>query len=82
MADFSVKSAIFGRPGPELGAAASTALARIGSEMAELLMNSATVELGRMPTSELPYYSTPEQVRQILAAMPTGQPWLFARLTG
>ena len=50
--------------------------------MAELLMNSATVELGRMPTSELPYYSTPEQVRQILAAMPTGQPWLFARLTG
>ena len=31
---------------------------------------------------ELPRYWTPEQVRQILAAMPAGQPWLFARLTG
>ena len=35
-----------------------------------------------MPTRELPHYGTPEQVRQILAAMPAGQPWLFARLTG
>ena len=51
MADFSVKSAIFGRPGPELGAAASTALARIGSEMAELLMNSAIPSEGPMRTS-------------------------------
>ena len=31
---------------------------------------------------ELPRYRTPEQVRQILASMPAGQPWLFARLTG
>ena len=35
-----------------------------------------------MPTRELPHYWTPEQVRQILAVMPAGQPWLFARLTG
>ena len=35
-----------------------------------------------MPTRELPHYWTPEQVRQILAAMPAGQPWLIARLTG
>ena len=35
-----------------------------------------------MPTRELPYYWTPEQVRQILVAMPAGQPWLFAQLTG
>ena len=33
-----------------------------------------------MPTRELPHYWTPEQVRQILAAMPAGQPWLFALL--
>ena len=46
MADFRVKSAIFRGPGPELGAAASTALGRIGGNMAELLMKSATVELG------------------------------------
>ena len=82
MSEFSVKSAIFGRPGPELGAAASTALARIGSEMAELLMKSAIVKSGPMPTRELPHYWMPEQVRQILATMPAGQPWLFARLTG
>ena len=45
-------------------------------------MNSATVELGRKPSRELPHYWTPEQARQVLAAMPAGQPWLFARLTG
>ena len=33
-----------------------------------------------MPTRELPHYWTPEQVRQILAAMPAGRPWLFALL--
>ena len=38
------------------------------------------VGLGRMPTRELPHYWTPEQVRQILAAMPAGRPWLFALL--
>ena len=35
-----------------------------------------------MPTFELPHYWTPEQVRQILAVMPAGQPWLLALLTG
>ena len=35
-----------------------------------------------MPTCELPHYWAPEQVRQILVAMPAGQPWLLARLTG
>ena len=45
-------------------------------------MKSAIVELGRKPSRELPHYWTPEQVRRILAAMPAGQPWLFARLTG
>ena len=33
-----------------------------------------------MPARELPHYWTPKQVRQILAAMPAGQPWLFALL--
>ena len=33
-----------------------------------------------MPTRELPHYWMPEQVRQILATMPAGQPWLFALL--
>ena len=33
-----------------------------------------------MPTRELPHYWTPEQVRQILATMPAGRPWLFALL--
>ena len=33
-----------------------------------------------MPARELPDYWTPKQVRQILAAMPAGQPWLFALL--
>ena len=82
MADFRVKSVIFHTLDwlPRLPQARSQRPHY--SRMAELPMNSATVELGRMPTSELPYYSTPEQVRQILAAMPTGQPWLFARLTG
>ena len=32
-----------------------------------------------MPIRELPHYWTPEQ---ILAVMPAGKPWLFARLTG
>ena len=45
-------------------------------------MKSTIVELGRMPTRELPRYWRPEQVRQILAAMPAGQPWLIALLTG
>ena len=35
-----------------------------------------------MPTRWLPDYWTPEQVRQILAAVPARQPWLFALLTG
>ena len=35
-----------------------------------------------MPTFELPHYWTPEQVQQILAVMPAGQPWLLALLTG
>ena len=35
-----------------------------------------------MLTCELPHYWTPEQIRQILAARPAGQPWLFGRLTG
>ena len=35
-----------------------------------------------MPTRELPHYWTPEQGQQILAAMPAGRHWLFARLTG
>ena len=33
-----------------------------------------------MPARELPHYWTPEQVRQILVALPAGQPWLFALL--
>ena len=33
-----------------------------------------------MPTRELPHYWTPEPVRQILAAMSAGQPWLFTLL--
>ena len=33
-----------------------------------------------MTTPEVPQYWTPEQVRQILAAMPAGHPWLFAQL--
>ena len=36
----------FSRPGPELGATLSTALVRIIIKMAELLMNSATIESG------------------------------------
>ena len=51
MADFQVKSAIFRGPGPELGAATSTALGRIGGNMAELLMNSAIPSEGSMRTS-------------------------------
>ena len=43
-------------------------------------MKSAIVESGPMTTRDLPHYSTPEQVRQILAAMPASQPWLFALL--
>ena len=35
-----------------------------------------------MPTHELPHYWTPEQIGQILAAMPAGLPWLFALLLG
>ena len=35
---------------------------------------------GRMPARALPHYCTPEQVRQILAAIPAGRPWLFALL--
>ena len=50
--------------------------------MAELLMNSAIVESGPMPTRDLPHYWTPEQAQQILAAKPAAQSWLFARLTG
>ena len=38
--------------------------------------------IGGKPSCELPDYWTPEQVRRILAAMPAGQPWLFALLTG
>ena len=38
-------------------------------------MNSAIVESGgRMPARALPHYCTPEQVRQILAAIPAGRP--------
>ena len=33
-----------------------------------------------MPTRGLPHYWTPEQVRQILAIVPAGRPWLFALL--
>ena len=43
-------------------------------------MKSAIVKSGPMPTRELPHYWMPEQVRQILATMPAGQPWLFALL--
>ena len=35
-----------------------------------------------MPVRELPHYWTPEQIRQILAVMPAGKPWLLALLTG
>ena len=45
-------------------------------------MKFATVESGPMTIRELPHYWTLEQVQQILAALPAGQPWLFARLTG
>ena len=65
MADFTSKSAIFRAPERKSSATASRAPIRIASKMAELLMNSATVELGRMPTRELPRYWTP---------------WLFALL--
>ena len=44
-------------------------------------MKSTIVELGRMPTRELPRYWRPEQLWQILAAMPASQPWLLALLT-
>ena len=37
---------------------------------------------GLRAARELPRYWRPEQVRQILAAMPAGQPWLIALLTG
>ena len=37
--------------------------------LAELLLKSATVEFGRLPVRELPHCWTPEQVRQIPAAM-------------
>ena len=40
------------------------------STMADLLMKSATVELGAYAPRKLPYCWTPEQVRQILAALP------------
>ena len=63
-------------------AAVSTALGWIVVRMAELLMKSAIVESDPMTSRELPHYWTLEQVRQILAAMDAGQPWLFARLTG
>ena len=45
-------------------------------------MKSTIVELGLMPIRELPHYWRPDLFRQILAVMPAGQPWLFARLTG
>ena len=67
---------------PELGAAVSTALGRVGGKMAEFISNSAIVELGRKPSRELPRYWTPERVRQFLATMPAGQPGLFVLLTG
>ena len=44
-------------------------------KMAEFGMKSAIVKSGPMPTRELPHYWMPEQVRQILATMPAGQPW-------
>ena len=31
-----------------------------------------------MPAKQLPHYWTPEQVRQLLDAMPPGQPWPLA----
>ena len=51
----------FSCPGAVPVAAVSTALGRIVGRMAELLMKSAIVELGGMPTRELPHYWTPEQ---------------------
>ena len=39
-----------------------------------------TTDSTNIPTRELPHYCTPEQVRQILAAMPADRPWLFALL--
>ena len=37
---------------------------------------------GLRAARELPHYWTPEQIRQILAVMPAGKPWLLALLTG
>ena len=37
-------------------------------------MKSAIVKSGPMPVRELPHYWMPEQVQQILATMPAGQP--------
>ena len=45
-------------------------------------MKSATVELGAYAPRKLPHCWTPEQIRYIPAAMPAGQPGLFAVLTG
>ena len=45
-------------------------------------MKSATVELGAYARPRAAHYWTPEQIRQILAVMPAGKPWLLALLTG
>ena len=82
MADLTVKSAIFCALRSGRATAPSVKLGRANGQMAELLMKSAIVKSGPMPTRELPHYWMPEQVRQILATMPAGQPWLFALLTG
>ena len=57
----------------------------IAGQIAEFAYKSAIammgiVESGRMLARELPHYWRQEQVRQILVALPAGQPWLFALL--
>ena len=82
MADFIPNSAILGTPGRSWARLQPPRWRLTSGKMAELLMNSAIVESGPMPTRDLPHYWTPEQAQQILAAMPVAQPWLFPRLTG
>ena len=69
MTDFTHKSAKSFGLRQKLGDSANRKPAQIGGRLAELLLKSATVEFGRLPVRELPHCWTPEQVRQIPAAM-------------
>ena len=82
MSEFVPNSAIFRALVRSLSTSVSAAFDQVADRMAELLMKSTIVELGA--------YDHPRAAPLLDAgagpadpsAMPTGRPWLFARLTG